>query len=71
MATERRPGYGRTVGRWEEATRRAEVGKAGSACIIGEREDGLLREARANPAGERVAAVLMSILRPEREEARS
>jgi diamine N-acetyltransferase len=145
MATERRPGYERTVGRWEEATHRAELEKEGSAYFIGERDgrplgfailqdltepngnvllrriavaepgrgvgrailtgvmawafsrpgthrlwltvashneaarhlyqalgfrqDGVLREAHVNLAGERVTSLLMSILRPEWEAA--
>ena len=145
MATERRPGYERTVGRWEEAAHRAEMLKPGSAYFIGEgdgrplgfamlqdladpngnvllrriavaepgrgagrailvgvmawafarpvthrlwltvaphneaarhlyqtlgfRQDGVLREAHVNLAGERVTSLLMSILRPEWEAA--
>jgi RimJ/RimL family protein N-acetyltransferase len=34
---------------------------------LGFQEDGVLREAHVNPAGERVSSVLMSILRPEWE----
>jgi RimJ/RimL family protein N-acetyltransferase len=147
MATERRPGYERTVGRWEEAAHRAEMLKPGSAYFIGERdghasgfamlqdlaepngnvvlrriavaeqgqgvgrailvgvmdwafarpvthrlwltvaphneparrlyramgfqEDGILREAHVNLAGERITSLLMSILRPEWEGQRS
>lgn len=146
MATERRPGYERTVGRWEADAHRAEMAKPGSAYFVGERggrpsgfailqdlaepngnvllrriavaepgqgagrailagvtafafsrplthrlwltvaphngparrlyramgfrEDGILREAHVNPAGERVTSILMSILRPEWENRR-
>lgn len=37
MATERRPGYERTVGRWEAEAHRAEMLKSGSAYLLGER----------------------------------
>lgn len=38
MATERMPGFERTVGRWEEAAHRAEIANPASAYFIGERE---------------------------------
>ena len=38
MATERRPGFKRLVGRSEEAQHRAELGSPGVAYLIGERE---------------------------------
>ena len=38
MATERMPGFERTVGRWEEAAHRAEMANPASAYFIGERD---------------------------------
>jgi RimJ/RimL family protein N-acetyltransferase len=53
MAAERMPGFERTVGRWEEATHRAEMANPASAYFIGERD--------GTPAG---FAMLQSIDEP-------